>query len=675
MNFSENTTPLSYLPEIWYKVIYQMLRIWSKVMKRSAIMGLTLFCAIAVPAAAPAVAQKLPVTTYHYDNLRTGWNQQETKLTPANVGPASFGVIAQVVLDDEVDAQPLVVPNQQITAGTTPGTYQVVYVATESNTIYAIRASNGAVLLSRTLATPVPVPSYCGNNGPNVGINSTPVIDVATQTLYVIAYTLMSGNPTYQLFALNLSDLTNKIAPVTIAASHTLSDGVTTFIFNAQYERQRPALLLSSGNIYAGFGSFCDYGSSFSRGWLLGWQASTLAPLPANRLTDTLPTGTYFLSSIWMSGYGIAAAPNSGNLFFSTGNSGPGTYDGVRNIQESVAKVDSQLVNLLSIFTPSDVTYLDTNDGDLSSGGVLLLPSQPGPFPDLAAAAGKSGTMYLLNRASLGGFTSGGPDNVLDEKQILPCWCGLSYFMGPDGVGRVVSSGGEVDFTGNPLNLAQIYVWKVQTSPTVAFVGEGAAAPFASGQDPGAFTTVSSNGTQAGTAIIWTVGRPTDSNPALVNLYAFAAAPSSGTLLLLFSSAAGSWPNAAYYNANIVPVVEYGRVFVASSQQLTIFGLGGGPYVASATAAKRAALNTHALPHAITGVLEHADGPVLTLRTRAGKIARVDDSEALRREQTGVLVPGNAYTAQGTTYDSTGALRAQAVGRTKASPAIWPPDR
>ena len=79
-------------------------------------------------------------------------------------------------------------------------------------------------------------------------------------------------------------------------------------------------------------------------------------------------------------------------------------------------------------------------------------------------------------------------------------------------------------------------------------------------------------------------------------------------------------------------------------------------------------------PHAIIGVLEHADGPVLTLRTRTGTIARVDDSDALRREQTGVLVPGNAYTAQGT-YDSTGALHAQAVTRAKASPAIWPPDR
>jgi hypothetical protein len=646
-------------------------------MKPFAIMGAAIFGAIAIPTA--LVAQKLAVTTYHYDNQRTGWDQQETMLTLANVGPTSFGVIAQVVLDDQVDAQPLLLPGQPITAGLTPGTYQVVYVATESNTIYAIRASNGAVLLSRNLGTPVPTPLGCPSGaGPNVGINSTPVIDVAANALYVVAYTLISGNPTYQLFALHLNDLTDKIPPVTIAASHTLSDG-TTYNFNATYERQRPGLLLSSGNIYAGFGSFCDTFVGQTRGWLLGWQASTLAPLANNKLTDTLNTanifGQYFLSSIWMSGYGIAAAPSSGNLFFSTGNSGPGSYDGVNNIQESVVKMDSQMANVLGIFTPSDVTTLDSGDGDLSAGGVLLLPTQPGPFPTLAVAAGKAGTMYLLNRASLGGYTPGGPDNVLDEQTIGPCWCGLSFFTGPDGVGRVVSSGGVESTGGVPSNLAEIGVWKVQTSPTVAFVGEGAAVPVASGQDGGTFTTVSSNGTQAGTAIIWATGRPTTNSPAAIYLYAFAAAPSSGTLPLLFSSQAGAWNNTTA-NANIVPVVANGHVFVASNQQLTIFGLGGGPFVApAAAAAKPAALKANAPPHAITGVLEHADGPVLTLRTRAGKIARVVDSDAVRTKQIGVLAQGNAYTVEGTSYDSTGALRAQTVARAKASPAIWPPDR
>jgi hypothetical protein len=647
-------------------------------MKPFAIMGAAIFGAIAISTALPAVAKKLAVTTYHYDNYRTGWNQQETKLTPANVGSTSFGVIAQVGLDAQVDAQPLLVPNQQITAGPTPGTYQVVYVATEGNTIYAIRASDGAVLLQRNLGPTVPTVFCNGSFDPPVnGIKGTPVIDVAANAnaLYVIANILISGNQqTYQLFALNLNDLTNKIPPVTIAASHTLSDG-TTYNFNAQYQQQRPGLLLANGNIYAGFGSYCDQNGSNSRGWLLGWQENTLVPLTANMLTDTLAqtsTNNFFLSSIWMSGYGIAAAPN-GSLFFTTGNSTPLTYDGVKNIQESVVKLDPTLKTVMSLFTPYNVDFLDSNDQDVSAGGVLVVPTQPGPIPKLAVATSKSGTMYLLNRANLGGFTPGGPDNVLDEKALGACWCGPSYFMGPDGVGRIVSSGGMEGVN------TQIITWKIlQTSPT-ALVEEGAATLPLTGypgaqeaQDAGTFTTVSSSGTQD--TIIWATGRPTNPHTLAIHLYAYAAAPSNGKLTLLYSSRAGSWANAGY-NANIVPVVANGHVFVASNQQLTIFGLGGGPFVApAAAAAKPAALKANAPPNAITGVLEHVDGPVLTLRTRAGTIVRVDDSDAFRSGQIGVLVPGNAYGVQGT-YDSTGALRAQAVGRAKPSPAGWPPDR
>jgi hypothetical protein len=640
-------------------------------MKRSAIMGLTLFAAIAVPTA-PAVAQSKVVATYHYDNLRTGWNHNETTLTPANVGGSTFGVLFQIGLDEQVDAQPLVVPNQQITAGSTPGTYEVVYVATEANTIYAINTANGAVLFKRNLGSPVLNPLTCGTNNANVGIKSTPVIDVTGQTLYVIAYTLMSGIPTYQLFALNLKNLTNRTPPVTVAASHTLSDG-TTFKFNAKYYRQRPALLGVSGIIYAGFGSFCDFNADQSRGWLLGWQAGTLTPLAANRLTDTqaTDTGSFFLSAIWMSGYGIAADP-TGNLFFSTGNSDnlQNTYDGKTNIQESVVKLDPQLVSLLDIFTPSNQFSWDASDKDFGSGGVLVLPPQPGPFPNLAVAAGKSGTMYLLNRDNLGGF---GDTGALDKETIGPCWCGPSYFTGSGGIGRVVSSGCSGCTSTSGATLAQITVWKVQTSPTVALVQEGAAKPVASGQDGGTFTSVSSNGTQS--AIIWATGEPVDSNPAAVKLYAFDTTPSSGNnLTLLYSSQAGNWPFTAAA-ANIVPVVANGKVYVASNKQLTIFGLGGHPFLAAAAAAAQpAALNTHESPHQITGVLEPADGAVLTLRTRTGKLARVDDSVARQKKQTSVLVPGKAYTAQGN-YDSTGALHAEAVARAKGSAALWPVDR
>src|SRR5208282_2597281 len=234
-------------------------------------------------------AGQTSVTTYHYDNYRTGWNQNETVLTPANVGGSSFGLLQTVPLDDQVDAQPLVVPGVLITAGKYQGTHDVVYVATEGNTVYAIDVHTGTVLLSPNFGTPVSYPLGCGNNGPNVGINSTPVIDPTSNTLYVMVYALQNNTPAYLLHALDLGSLTDTVTPQLVTASHTLTDG-STFNFNATYQRQRPGLLLANGNVYAGFGSFCDRSPNLSRGWLLGWQTGTLTPLASNNLFDMLVT-------------------------------------------------------------------------------------------------------------------------------------------------------------------------------------------------------------------------------------------------------------------------------------------------------------------------------------------------------------------------------------------------
>lgn len=505
--------------------------------------------------------ERLAVTTYHYDNLRSGWNHDEERLKPKNVASPRFQLRSQVPLDDQVDTQPLIVPHVKITAGSSPGEHQVVYVATEGNTIYAIDASNGNVLLSPNFGPPVPTPLGCGNNGPNVGINGTPVIDREARTMYVIVYTLEAGNPVYRLHALDLGNLTDKIPPVLVTASHQLSNHIP-FNFDARYQRQRPGLLLANGNVYAGFGSFCDFSADVSRGWLLGWKAGSLTPLPANQMNDTQPTSphNFFLSSIWMSGYGVASDP-SGYLYFITGNSDYSgtTYDGVTNIQESVVKVSSDLTTVLSLFTPSNQAVLENFDVDYGSGGLLLLPDQSGPIPHLAAGSGKDGRMFILNRDNLGGYTPGGPDKVVALVNIGGCWCGQSFFS-RDGA-RIVSSGG------NTVN-----VWKVQTSPSFFITTEASSPPLTSGQDPGFFTTISSD--EDDDAIIWAVSRPTTNNPANVSLYAFDAKLPGGstTLTQLFSGVAGSWPNTGG-NSNIVPVVANGRVFVATNKQLAIFGL------------------------------------------------------------------------------------------------------
>ena len=402
---------------------------------------------------------------------------------------STFGPLARVALDDQVDAQPLIVNN-------------VVYVATENDTVYAINANTGAILNSNHLGAPVAMsslPGPCNNNGQHVGINSTPVINAVAGLMWVVTYTWENNAPVFRLHLLSLTNLT-EIKNTIITASHTLSDGSVNN-FNPQYQRQRAALLLQNLNVYAAFSSFCDLGGNNSRGWILGWQAETLTPLAANELTDTqtlaqTPNGNanVFLSSIWMSGDGVAS-DSSGDLFFTTGNSDTVRTD---NLQESAVRLSSDLTTVKDFFTPYIYSALDLNDGDFSSGGIMLLPAQSGPVPNLAVAAGKSGYLYIMNRAlgSMGGYVAGGPD-VPKEITLGPCWCGPSYFAGSDGFGRVVTSQGDV-----------LDTWRVDTTKSVPLILEGTSSLAPDVQDPGFFTSVSSNGTQAGSTIIWAVQRP-----------------------------------------------------------------------------------------------------------------------------------------------------------------------
>ncbi|MBO0732935.1 MAG: PQQ-binding-like beta-propeller repeat protein [Methylocapsa sp.] len=652
------------------------------------------------------------VTTYHYDTFRTGWNPHETTLTATGFpdGKGSpFGIIAaQTGLDDQIDAQPLVMPGLTIAGGT----HDVVYVATESNTVYALDASTGAILKSRNLGAAVPSgpgarhPHDCPNNAHHVGINGTPVIDAATNTLYLIAY-VNGSPPTYFLHALNLSTLTDKVARQPINASntsHKLVNGAK-YTFNPDHQRQRPGLLLMDGKVYAGFGSFCDFSAVDSRGWLLGWDVSkiasgTITPLPANKLDDTDVTcpspfrcssTSFFLSSIWMSGYGLSGV--SPNIFFATGNSdcnfytspekcpSATTYDGVNNIQESVVRLNEDL-SQAGIFTPSNVFGIDRADGDLGSGGVLALPTQSGSAPYLLVAAGKIavGKLYLLNRLPAPGSSK---MTVLDSHAIENCHCGPGYFVGQDGVPRIVTSTGHTSSNSS----AFLRTWLLNLSPSPK-LSPGGTATINSGQDGGFFTAVSCNSAKKagqcdpGTGIIWAVSRPTGT-PTTVNLYAFGSYAVSGALPQLFVGAAGSWPH-LNGNANIVPVVANGKVYVASAfldgsgqtrGQLDIFG-------ACASGCPKALVMVSPVsplptPYAVSGILQTVSGSTLTLKKRTGGSATVDASQAMANQAVGTpLNPGVALTAAGSSIDPKGALAADAIYRAKGeSGDLWPPDK
>jgi hypothetical protein len=176
--------------------------------------ALILYAAQTIAATTPP---KGAVLTWHDDNFRTGWQQQETILTASTA--SKLGISHAVTLNDQVDAQPLVIP------GFING-HDIVFVADESNNVYQIDANTGAILIQVNLGAPVPFPLHCVANGPNVGINSTPVIDWASRTLFVIAYVnVNSATPTYFLHALNLNTLADKVTPLKVAASHTATNG------------------------------------------------------------------------------------------------------------------------------------------------------------------------------------------------------------------------------------------------------------------------------------------------------------------------------------------------------------------------------------------------------------------------------------------------------------------
>ena len=314
-----------------------------------------------------------------------------------------------------------------------------------------------------------------------------------------------------------------------------------------------------------------------------------------------------------------------------------------------------------------------------------MLPPLNGNY--LAVAAGKDGRLFFLNRPPTGGLTK-----ISTNYSLAPCWCGPSYFVGSDGIARVVTSHG---------NTIQTFHVNVTVSPPkLSLVGASATVGAGGTQDPGFFTSVSSNGTTPGSAIIWAVGRPTGAdptNPTAVTLYAFDARPSCLTTPCtypqLYSRVAGAFPLAGN-NSNIVPVVANGKVYVASGYfdtagtlrgQLVIFGAGG---TATTFAAQVAPLSSPrhvsgphpspiaplSSPHHVSGTLVAVNGSMLTLQKRNGKSKTVDASQAMKNEMIGTpLDVGVVLTAEGSTIEANGALVADSiVGERGSSGALWP---
>lgn len=383
------------------------------------VMGVVL-ASIMVSSLSPA---QVPVLTHHNDNSRTGQNLNETYLSPAVVNVNRFGQLFNQPLDGMAVAEPLYVPNLQI-QGTQ---HNVVFVVTLHDGVYAFDAESNAGNNSLPLwytslihppdVTTVPIADQgcVGHNFTEMGILGTPVIDPNTQTMYLVAKTKEQGKYLFRLHALNLqTGRENAGSPVAIQGSYTSNGNLVTF--SAQHRMNRPALLLSDGVIYIGFGNMGCKGSPPSTGWLTAYTESTLQQL---LVLDVGPTQGA-IPGIWMSGEGPSVDAD-GNVYVATGE---GLFDynvGGFDYGDTLMKVKlgGGSFDLLDYFTPYNQGYLTTNDLDLGAGGLILLPPQPGTYPNLGVIAGKEGVIYLMNLDNLGGYN---PviDQVVQEVPFNP---------------------------------------------------------------------------------------------------------------------------------------------------------------------------------------------------------------------------------------------------------------
>ncbi len=361
-----------------------------------------------VTASAPAGVAN--ITTWHVDSNRSGLNANEQTLTPANVVPATFGKLFSCLVDGYVYGSPLILSNQTIGGAT----HNVLYVATEHDSVYAFDADTcggGTPLWKVSLLNSGETPITDGPIQPYEGVTSTPVIDRNTGTLYVVSAQTSSAGSTFRLNALDVDTGAQKFGgPVTINASVAATNsasvnGVQTLNTSCI---QRAALLLANANVYIGFGG-CH------SGWLLAYNASTLKQVGVfNSSTKLNGEGTYASAGgVWMGGGG-PVADSSGNVYITTGN---GPWDGQTAFADSVLKFgptpisgSNGTMQPIDYFTPYIYQYMDCNDADLASGGLLLIPGST-----TLIAGGKTGTMYLVNSTNLG-HESANDDGAIQEQ-------------------------------------------------------------------------------------------------------------------------------------------------------------------------------------------------------------------------------------------------------------------
>jgi fibronectin type 3 domain-containing protein len=394
-----------------------------------------------------AVTDLTGVTTYHNDLSRDGANTHEFALSTATVKTATFGKLFSCTTDGAIYAQPLWVPNLTIAGAK----HNVIFVATQHNSLYAFDADaspcvtlwhanltdathSGAT--TETSVSSAPPGNLVGNGfgdiAPEVGVTGTPVIDPATNILYVVSKSVIpSGSPTFfqRLHALDLTTGSERLGgPVSITNAITFPgnfDGGTTVAFDPRTENQRPGLALVNGVVYISWASHED--KDQYHGWVIGYNAATLALVP-NAIFNTTPNlvngAGYARGGIWMGG-GAPAADNNFNLYFLTGN---GTFDannsGGSNYGDSTMKLSTTAgLSVADWFTPANQNSLDGNDTDHGSGGAAILINLPAG--NFVIGGGKEGNLFLLNCNAMGHYGANANPVNSNAAQIFNLGSGI----------------------------------------------------------------------------------------------------------------------------------------------------------------------------------------------------------------------------------------------------------
>ena len=500
------------------------------------------------------------VLTSKNDNARSGLNPNETLLNPTTVASAQFHKLGSWTLDGFMQAQPLYVPGVQINGST----FNVLYVATENDSVYALNADapGSAPLWHRsflgsgaTIGTAWTGSSTGGNPS---GITATPVIDSSNNRLYVIARTMESSNNVDRIHAIDIATGADAVPPVVVKGAvpgtgSTSSGGTLTF--NANLQLQRPGLLLQNGVVYAAFGSFDD--NTPYNGWLFAFDANSLQVLGAFAAN---PNGDG--SAIWQSGTGVAADA-SGAIYVSTANGQPYGGGGLlrppTDLPDSIIKLafNGSSFSVADYFTPFNQTCLTNDDIDLGSSGALIVPDGVAG-KNMLVTGGKEGRIYLIDRSSLGKFSSSG-DHVIQEILFNPGGsCGSGTFDANSSwriYGAPSFWNGNV-YVGSAFGPLRQYS---VTSGTLQQVALGTFTYSASGQNGrGPIPVVSANGGSGG--VVWTSWRDLSGNGWL---HAYDA---SNVSHLLFSSNYGAG------TVFTVPTVANGRVYVTGNNVVFAYG-------------------------------------------------------------------------------------------------------